>query len=226
TSLLVSLSAQGGEREHEKLRCPTAPPRFAQVQKKAQANDAIAQTILASCYDLGRNVAASRKENIRWLTLAANQGYAPAESDLGRIYLYGSGIPSDYPQALLWEKKAARQGEPEAQRDLAFMYEQGFGVEANPQEAMAWNRKAAEQGERQAQLQLAKALESRDRTEAMEWYRRAGRQDLPEAQMRVAQLYLEGPNRNCKSALAWFERASENGAAQAMYELEIGRAHV
>ena len=37
--------------------------------------------------------------------------------------------------------------------------------------------------------------------------------------MRVAQLYLEGPNRNCKSALAWFERASENGAAQAMYEL-------
>src|ERR1700694_739747 len=120
TTIFTSLCARGSERDHEKLRCPASHSRFAQVQKKAQANDAVAQTVLAFCYDLGRNVTASRKENIRWLTLAAQQGYAPAESALGRIYLYGSGIPSDYRQALLWEQKAAQQGEAEAQRDLAF----------------------------------------------------------------------------------------------------------
>ena len=72
------------------------------------------------------------KESISWTTKAANQGYVPAEYELGRIYLYGRGIPVDYAQALIWERKAAEQGDPRAQRDLAFMYERGFGVAADP----------------------------------------------------------------------------------------------
>jgi TPR repeat protein len=217
--LLLSVFAHASERERENLRCQNGPARFAQIKKRAEANNAEAQTILASCYDLGRNVEPNRKENIHWLTLAANQGYAPAESQLGHIYLYGSGIPSDYQQALVWEKKAAQQGEPEAQRDLAFMYEEGFGVRADPQEAMLWNRKSAQQGERIAQLQLARALETTNRAEAIEWYRKAGRQGLPDAQLRLAQMYFEKPDRNCKKAIMWYERASESALAQAMYEL-------
>lgn len=217
--LLVSVCAQASERERESLRCPDSPSRFAQIKKRAEANDAVAQTILASCYDLGRNVGPDRKENIHWLTLAANQGYAPAEFLLGHVYLYGSGIPSDYPQALVWEQKAAEQGEPEAQRDLAFMYEQGFGMRADSEEAMFWNRKAARQGERIAQLQLAGALETTNRDEAMKWYRKAGRQGLPDAQLKLAQMYFEKADRNCKEAILWYERASESGLAQAMYEL-------
>lgn len=217
--ILISLALQASERERENLRCPSNPGKFAQVRKKAEANNAEAQTVLASCYDLGRNVPPNRKENIHWLTLAANQGYAPAQAQLGHIYLYGSGIPSDYQQALIWEKNAAQQGEAEAQRDLAFMYEHGFGVNADPKEATFWNRKAAGQGERMAQLQLAKALEKQDRDEAMRWYRNAGRQELPEAQLRLAQMLLEKPNRNCPEAIHWYERASENAVAQAMLEL-------
>ncbi len=216
---LIPCFAHASEREHESLRCPNSDSKFAQIKGRAEGNDTRAQTILASCYDLGRHVAPSRKENIHWLTLAANQGYAPAESQLGHIYLYGSGIPSDYRQAFIWEQKAAQQGDAQAQRDLAFMYEQGFGVAADPQEAMFWNRKSAEQGERTAQLQLAKALEPSDRDEAMRWYRAAGRQQLPEAQLRLAQMYFEGAGGNCKDAIKWYERASENGVAQAMYEL-------
>ena len=87
---------------------------------------------LAICYDLGMHVKPDGKESIRWITKAANQGYAPAEYELGRIYLYGRGIPVDYAQALIWERKAAEQGDPRAQRDLAFMYERGFGVAADP----------------------------------------------------------------------------------------------
>lgn len=218
-ALLLPAFAHASEGERESLRCHDSPTRFSQIQKRAEANDAEAQTILASCYDLGRNVAPDRRENIHWLTLAANQGYAPAEFQLGHIYLYGSGIPSDYQQALVWEQKAARQGEPEAQRDLAFMYENGFGVLADSQEAMFWNRKSALQGERIAQLQLARALETTNRAEAIEWYRKAGRQGLPDAQLRLAQMYFAKPDRNCKEAIKWYERAAESALAQAMYEL-------
>jgi TPR repeat protein len=217
--LVLAGFAQASERERENLRCRNGPTRFAEIKKKAEANSPEAQTILASCYDLGRNVAPDRKKNIHWLTLAANQGYAPAEFQLGHIYLYGSGIPSDYQQALVWEKKAAEQGEPEAQRDLAFMYEEGFGVRADPREASFWNRKSAQQGERTAQLQLAKALETTNREEAMEWYRRAARQGLPDAQLKLARMYFEKSDRNCRAALTWYERAAESGLAQAMYEL-------
>ena len=216
---LLALVGHASEPEHKNLRCPHGATRFAQIRMQAEANNAAAQTILASCYDLGRNVIPSRKENIHWLTLAADQGYALAQSQLGHIYLYGSGIPSDYQQALIWEKKAAQQGEPEAQRDLAFMYEQGFGLQADPQEALFWNRKSAQQGERMAQLELARALESENRDEAMDWYRKAGRQELPEAQLRLAQMHLEMPHRNCKEALKWYHRAAENAVARAMYEL-------
>jgi TPR repeat protein len=53
----------------------------------------------------------------------------------------------------------------------------------------------------------------------MDWYRKAGRQQLADAQLRLAQLLFEEPNRNCKEARVWYERASGNGVAIAMYEL-------
>ena len=65
---------------------------FTTVQQRADANDPAAQMALACCYDLGLHVKPDGKESIRWITKAANQGYAPAEYELGRIYLYGRGI--------------------------------------------------------------------------------------------------------------------------------------
>ena len=178
---------------------------------------------MASCYELGRNVTPSRAETIHWLKLAADQGYAPAEYELGRIYLYGRGIPADYRQALLWEKKAALQGQRDAQRDVAFIYERGLGVQGDPREAALWNRKAAEQGEPQAQLHLAEALENGNGvpvnlTEAQSWYLKAARQDISKAQLRIAQLYAQNAARTCQTVLFWYEKAATGGETQAMYE--------
>src|ERR1041385_9558218 len=89
--------------------CPRDEKDFIAVQQKVVSNDPAAQTTLASCYDLGMHVKPDGKDFIRLLTEAANQGYAPAEYELGRIYLYGRGIPTDYAQALIWERKAAEQ---------------------------------------------------------------------------------------------------------------------
>jgi uncharacterized protein len=202
--------------------CPRDAKDFTSVQQRADANEPVSQMALASCYDLGMHVKADGKESIRWLTKAANQGYAPAEYELGRVYLYGRGIPIDYAQALIWERKAAEQGDPRAQRDLAFMYERGFGVEPDPAKAAEWNRKAAMQGNAEAQLHLAKGLDegvgvSKDREEAREWYAKAARQEQPGAQLELAR--ESAGQGNCPVAIHWYEEAAGHGEAQAMYEL-------
>ncbi len=202
--------------------CPRDDKDFTAIQQRAEANDPAAQTALAFCYDLGMHVKPDGKESIRWITKAANQGYAPAEYELGRIYLYGRGIPVDYAQALNWERKAAEQGDPRAQRDLAFMYERGFGVAADPAQAAEWNRKAAVQGNAEAQLHLAKGLDegvgvSKDREEARRWYAKAARQEQPGAQLELAR--QSAGQGNCPVAVHWYEEAAGHGQTQAMYEL-------
>ena len=202
--------------------CPRDDAGFATVQKKVEAKDPEAETTLASCYDLGIHVQPNGKESMRLLTEAANQGYAPAEYELGRIYLYGRGVNIDYAQALVWERKAAEQGDPRAQRDLAFMYERGFGVEADPAKAAEWNQKAATQGNAEAQLHLAKALDegsgvNKDAQEARRWYSKAARQEQPAAQLELARQFAgQG---NCPVALHWYDEAAGHGQIQAMYEL-------
>ena len=202
--------------------CPDDPATFAAVQQRANANDPAAETALAFCYDLGRNVQPSRKENMRWLEQAADQNYAPAQYELGRIYLYGRGVPADYAKALLWERKAAEQGDARAQRDLALMYERGFGVAADPAQAAEWNRKAAAQGHAEAQLHLGQALAEgtgvkKDPAAARQLYAKAARQENPAAQLQLARTYAG--NANCAQAIHWYKEAASGGEPQAMYEL-------
>jgi len=204
--------------------CPRDDASFVTVQKRVEAKDPVAETTLASCYDLGMHVQPDGKESIRLLTEAAGQGYAPAQYEVGRIYLYGRGIPIDYAQALVWERKAAEQGDPRAQRDLAFMYERGFGVERDAAQVVALNRKAAQKGDPQAQFRLAHALENgdgiaKDENEAELWYIKAGMQRVPEAQLSLARIYAKRNPLPCGKAIEWYGRAAESGEAQAMFEL-------
>lgn len=220
SKVLGSWAAQAQEAKPD--ICPRDDAAFARMQKKASANDPVAQTALASCYDLGLHVQPNGKESIRLLTEAADAGYAHAQYEIGRIYLYGRGIPADYAKALVWESKAAEQGDPRAQRDLAFMYERGFGVPIDPAKAAEWNRKAAANGNSEAQLQLARALDqgsgiSKDQNQAQQWYAKAAAQDDPEAQLELARQFAR--KADCSQAVRWYERSAAHGETTAMYEL-------
>lgn len=57
-------------------------------------------------------------EAIRWYRKAVDQGYAPAEYNLGNMYYYGRGVPQDPAEAARWYRKAADQGDEYAQRVL------------------------------------------------------------------------------------------------------------
>ena len=60
--------------------------------------------------------------------LAADQGYAPAQTDLGYVYEHGLGVEHDFSEAARFYKLAAEQGQVEAQLDLGILYEAGRGV--------------------------------------------------------------------------------------------------
>ncbi|HKV91503.1 MAG TPA: tetratricopeptide repeat protein [Candidatus Angelobacter sp.] len=219
---IATLSFSAASSQDRTPVCPRDTDGFAAMQKRVEARDPVAETELASCYDLGQHVKPDGKESIHWLTEAAGQGYGPAEYELGRIYLYGRGVPADYAKALQWEQKAADQGDPRAQRDLAFMYERGFGVKADPGQAEEWNRKAAAQGHTEAQTQLARALDqgsgvAKNPSEAQQWYARAASQHDPAAQLELARKFAA--ETNCSAAIRWYKEAATHGQAVAMYEL-------
>jgi TPR repeat protein len=53
-------------------------------------------------------------EAAKWFHLAAGQGRADAQSNLGVMYAEGDGVPPDYVQAFMWFSLAAAQNHKDA----------------------------------------------------------------------------------------------------------------
>ena len=60
-------------------------------------------------------------EALKWLTLAAKQGLADAQYNLGLMYASGTGIPADFVSAYLWWAVAVEYGSQEAREKLFFL---------------------------------------------------------------------------------------------------------
>ena len=71
-------------------------------------------------YYNGQGVQRDYAEAAKWARRAAEQGYAPAQADLGVMYWNGQGVPQDAVLAYMWLILAAAQ-EPDAveERDMA-----------------------------------------------------------------------------------------------------------
>ena len=67
-------------------------------------------------------------EAVRWYRLAAEQGNAIAQFNLGVRYDVGRGVPLDDTEAVRWYRLAAEQGVAIAQLNLGLMYGNGEGV--------------------------------------------------------------------------------------------------
>jgi TPR repeat protein len=57
----------------------------------------------------------------KWYRLAAEQGDADAQYNLGVCYDNGHGVEQSYTEAVKWYKKAAEQGHEYAKKELDFM---------------------------------------------------------------------------------------------------------
>ena len=66
-------------------------------------------------YDEGEGVPQDDAEAVRWYRLAAEQGDATAQYNLGLMYDEGEGVPQDDAEAVRWYRLAAEQGDASAQ---------------------------------------------------------------------------------------------------------------
>ena len=66
---------------------------------------------------------------MRWFRKAADQGFAPAQYNLGLIYANGRGVPVDYAEAFKWFTGAADKEFALAQSKIGIMYQSGYGVQ-------------------------------------------------------------------------------------------------
>jgi TPR repeat protein len=96
------------------------------------------------------------KEATRFLKLAADQNYLPAQVRLGE-FMYGA---TEYDEAFGWFLTAAYQGDAAGQFNLGQMYVGGFGVDKNQAKALFWYKKAAEQSFLPAVRLLAAAYDT------------------------------------------------------------------
>jgi TPR repeat protein len=97
-------------------------------------------------------------EAVRWFRIAADQGYAPAENNLGFMYAEGRGVVRDDKKAVEWYRRAAERGYPPAQTSLAMMVQAGRGAPRNDVQALALYSAAAGQGYAPATANVAQMV--------------------------------------------------------------------
>jgi hypothetical protein len=119
-------------------------------RKAAEADLAVAQTLLAKLYFEGKGVPQDYEHGVKWLIRAAEQGEPLAQNSLGCAYQKGLGVKGDARKAAEWIGKAAEQGYSVAAGNLGFLFENGQGVPVDYAEAYKWYQLAAMHGSAEA----------------------------------------------------------------------------
>lgn len=90
------------------------------------------------------------KESWSSCAVAAENGDAGSQNNIGLMYNNGFGVAKNPSEAVRWFRKSAEQGAIYAQYNLALAYDYGDGVDQNYDQAIAWYQKAADQGDEEA----------------------------------------------------------------------------
>lgn len=154
-------------------------------------------TALAQCYTYGIGTQQDYDKAVELYKIAAEQGDAQAQCDLGICYRSGEGVEKDPVKAIEWYLKAAEQGHGGALNNLGIMYQHGIGVESDIEKAAEYYLKAAEAGNADGQFCIGLfyangAGVEQNYEEAIKWFKEAASQGEPDSMFHLAQLYNEG----------------------------------
>ena len=69
-------------------------------------------------YENGQGVAQDYSAAMKWYRMAADQGHANAQYNLGIMYYQGQGVPQNTSEALRWLHKAQVQGDERAKQGI------------------------------------------------------------------------------------------------------------
>jgi TPR repeat protein len=128
-------------------------------RESAAAGSCFGQYVVGVCYDSGcGGVAKDYAEAVRLFSLAAAQGHAVAQNNLGYMFDKGQGVAQDYAEAVRLYSLAAAQGHAHAQFNLGVMFENGEGVARDSAEAERLYSHAAAQGHARAEEKMRRVI--------------------------------------------------------------------
>ena len=166
------------------------------LRPAAEAGEPEAQALLGRVYlhGIGRRfVKPNPAEAKKWLTAAAEQGFAQAQYDLATFY-FDAG---DSETGMHWLQQAAAQNQTEALTMLSHRYRDGDGFPADAARAAELLRRAATLGDPVAQTELGVALRegagmARNESESVAWFEKAAIQGYTEGQYNLGLAYAKG----------------------------------
>ena len=206
------------------------------LTKAAEAGSASAQMTLARKYEVGKMVAQSYEEAIRWYEKAAKKNkYAivclkeiyeklGSQSDAAGLYNLGKLYHAEnaYQEAAKWYLMAEEKGETDAMNRFGLLH-------ANKKEyteAVKWYRMAAEKGHASAMFSMGKMYEkgngvAKDYQEAVKWYRMAAEKGYALAMYSMGKMYEKGNGvaKDGQEAVKWYRMAAEKGQKVAMLSM-------
>jgi len=110
--------------------------KFAEVDKKIKYGFASKYDDVASELVPPKN---DRLEKAKlFFELAAKQGIAEAQCQLGIMFSHGEGTAQNYEEAVHYFRLACAQGNPKAMSNLGFHYFHGIGVDENIEKSYVW----------------------------------------------------------------------------------------
>ena len=168
---------------------------------------ALSPTLWASCLD----------KDLSACQLAAKNGEADAQKELGSLYFTGEGVQQDFAQALHWYTLAAEQGHPVATYNIGVLHDKGLGLKKDYKEAGKWYRKSADMGYSTAQYNLGIMYEygqtvETDHARAMKLYLKAAEQGEAAAQFAIGLMYDKGTgvDKDPTQAYMWWQIAGDS----------------
>ncbi|MGC9270958.1 SEL1-like repeat protein [Acidiphilium sp.] len=186
---------------------------------------------LADAYLFGRGTPINYHLARTNFAIAAADGDARANVNLGIMYDRGVGVKRNLSRAAHYYNLAAKQGSAEGAFYLGQFYQDGAIGKIDVQAARRWYRIAAERGLSIAQLQLASmpnplyanAVSQRRR---LFWLQRAARSGNTTAEIEIAEVYRrgEGVAVNRRIALRWLDDAVHAGNRQALLDRALFHA--
>lgn len=115
---------------------------FSIILDMANNNDVFAQLEIGSMYRFGYGTDKNEEECLSWYKRSSNDGFWPAERDLGSIYL----DKEDYKASYDWYLKAARHGNGESQGWVGNLLDWRGDLPKDPIMANEWYKKAITDG--------------------------------------------------------------------------------
>lgn len=202
-------------------------PVFSQTLKeKAEGGDKVAQFEYAHKLEEWYPKEEDYQQAVYWLQQSANQGYAPAQCNLGYHYDTGKGVKKDKEQAIFWYRKAAEQGDATAQYNLGLSYSYGDGVNKSESTALFWFKKSANQGYANAEYSVGKAYYHGKGTPennklAFEWFNKAANNKHAGAMYYLGECYFHGHGvvKDMVKAIEWYRKSADGYDTEAEYKL-------